>query len=248
MREDALLNKFPELLSIPKEKRIQLYRHFRSAPEWVLDFCSFETIPKNTFFIREGEKVHTIYFVVDGIFQAIDYRVLGVAYVYAKFSKVYSMGGLEIFMDFKTYGTSLKTVDLCKVIKISKEAFEKWMQEDIQGLRYETKMMGEYLLTQGKMAREYLFLSGPERLAKILIEKYERKAEKGVLIVKSTLQELSDETGFATKTVSRAIKSLREEGLIDKEGKNFIVREEQYHRLKDLVQSIVAPDLGEMKE
>ena len=248
MKEEALLNKFPELLLIPKEKRTQLYKHFVSAPEWVLEFCSFETIPENTFFIREGECVHTIYFVVDGLFKAIDYRVLGVEYAYAKFSKVYSMGGLEILMDFKTYRTSLKTIDKCKVIKISKEAFEKWMKEDIDGLRYESKMMGEYLLTQGKLAREYLFLSGPARLAKILIEKYEREARNGILTVNSTRQELSDEAGFAIKTVSRAIKSLNEEGLIEKNGKNIYVNEEQYNKLIELVQAIVAPDFDNMQK
>ena len=158
------------------------------------------------------------------------------------------MGGLEILMDFKTYRTSLKTIDKCKVIKITKEAFEKWMQEDIDGLRYESKMMGEYLLTQGKLAREYLFLSGSARLAKIFIEKYEEEARNGILTVNSTRQELSDESGFAVKTVSRAIKSLYEEGLIEKDGKDIVVNEEQYNKLKELVQSIVAPDFEHMEE
>lgn len=242
MTEQALLDQFPELLSVPSEKREQLYRYFASAPDWVLEHCFFETIPAGTFFIREGEPVKTIYFVVDGLFKAIDYRIFGVEYTFAKFSKVYSMGGLEILMDFTTYRTSLQTIDDCKVIKLSHSAFDQWMQEDIEGLRYESKTMGEYLLSQNMLTREYLFLSGPERLAKVFIEKYENEAKNGLLEVYSTRQELSDETGFGIKTISRAIKSLCDDGYISKGKKCITIAQEQYDQLKDLLHTVIASD------
>ena len=84
------------------------------------------------------------------------------------------MGGMEVLMDLPLYRTTLKTMEPYIAIQISREKFEKWLMSDISAMKYEAKLMGEYLLEQGRLAREYMFLPGPERIAKLLIQKYDK--------------------------------------------------------------------------
>lgn len=241
MNQKEFFSKFELLKNVKEEKKNQLYKHFSTAPDWVIDSCSVEKIKPNTVFVRENEPVHTIYFITEGTFKAIDYRVIGVEYEFAQFTNVYAMGGMEVIMDFYSYRTTLKTIDSCIAIKMPKAIFEKWLMSNINTMRYETKMMGEYLLEQGRLAREYLFLPGPVRIAKILIVKYERKAHNGILKLQINRQSISNETGFSKKTVTRSIKTLYDADLITKKDKYILVNQEQYLRLKQSVEDIVAP-------
>lgn len=242
MTQQQLFEAFPRLTQLPSEKRAQVFAHFTAAPQWLLEHISIVEFPANTIFIQEGMPARDIYVVASGTVKAIEYRVLGVQYDFIQFTKVYALGGMEVLMDLDRYRTTLKTMEPCIAIRISREVFSRWLSEDNTSLKYESKLMGEYLLEQGRLAREYMFLPGPERLAKLLIRKYEEKAENGFLIVSSNRQVLSNETGFGIKTVNRAVKSLSDGGYITKSDRTIVVNREQYHSLKRLIGMIIAPD------
>lgn len=242
MNEIIFFKKFPELWSLSEEKRQQVYAHFRSAPEELLDHCSLVTIPEDTVFIREGQPASRIFIIAEGAAKAIDYRVLGVEYAFIHFTKAYTLGGMEILMDLKQYRTTLKTITPCLTIQIAREPFERWLLTDAAALKQEAGLMGEYLLEQGRLAREYLFLPGPERLAKLLIRKYEKYAVDGVLVNNSSRQALANETGFGIKTVNRAVKTLADAGYITKEDRVLTVNHQQYISLKNLVSLIIEPE------
>lgn len=242
MTEQRFFDQFPVLNGLPEEKKTQLFNHFRSAPDWLLEHISIRKLPADSIFIREGQPAKDIFFVASGTVKAIEYRVLGVQYDFIQFTKVYALGGMEVLMDLDRYRTTLKTMEACIAIQIPREHFRKWMNSDIDALKYEAKLMGEYLLEQGRLAREYMFLPGPERLAKLLVRKYEEQAENGVLVVSSNRQMLSNETGFGIKTVNRAVKSLSDGGYITKNERTILVNQEQYFSLKRLIGMIIAPD------
>ena len=242
MTERQLLDKFPVLEALPAEKWQQVYAHFKTAPQWLLDGISIVKFPADTIFVREGQPAHTIYVVASGSVKAIEYRVLGIQYDFIQFTKVYSLGGMEVIMDLPLYRTTLKTVDACLAIQISREQFEKWLMSDIDAMKYESKLMGEYLLEQCRLAREYMFLPGPERLAKLLLRKYEKYAVDGVLTIHSNRQTLANETGFGIKTVNRAVKSLTDGGYITKNDRSITINQEQYISLKRLISLIIAPE------
>ena len=130
----------------------------------------------------------------------------------------------------------------CIAIQISREQFEKWLMSDISAMKYEAKLMGEYLLEQGRLAREYMFLPGPERIAKLLIQKYDKYAENGVLTLRTNRQTLANESGFGIKTVNRAVKSLADGGYITKNERCIVVTHAQYLSLQRLIAMIIAPE------
>ena len=149
---------------------------------------------------------------------------------------------MEIIMGIDTYKTSLHTVTDCIVVKVPKAQFDKWMQTDIQSLRYEAKLMGEYLLEQARNVRAFLFLQGSDRLTMLLINRYEKYADGGVLRLNNDRQELSDFTGLSVKTITRSVKKLKEDGLISRNGNYILVDRKQYESLKESLTEVLSDE------
>lgn len=242
MSEMLLDNILPFLKRIDKERREQFYNYFKNAPSWIIDAFIIEKIEKGRTFIKEGNPVDMIYFVGEGIIKATDYRICGIAFDFMLFTKVYAYGGMEVIMDLDTYRTSLQTVTNCTVLKIPKVKFSKWIHTDVRAMKYESKLMAEYLLEQARNVRVFLFLQGIDRLTILLTIRYENYANNGILKLRNSRQELSEFTGLSEKTITRSIKKLKEEGLLSKEGNLIIMNREQYNLLKERLSKILADD------
>lgn len=243
MKNDYLDHALPFLKNISEDRRKQFEAYFRTAPVWLIESFSIEEMEKGTVFVREGEPVDTIYFIGSGAIKATDYRIYGISYDFMTiFSKVYAYGGMEVIMDLDRYRTSLQTVTKCTVLKIPKTYFKRWLMTDIDALKNESKLMGEYLLEEARNNRVFLFLQGADRLALLLMRRYEKYAVNGVLQMNGNRKELSDCTGLCLKTINRAVKKFSEAGWITLEKKVFVIDYEQYLCLKDTVTEILGED------
>lgn len=242
MKHKYLYEALPFLKDADREKQEQFEEYFRSAPLWLMETFHVEEMEKGRVFVKEGEPADTIFFIGKGIIEATDYRVYGIPYDYMQFDKLYAFGGMEFIMDLDTYKTTLRTITECTVIKIPRVMFEKWLCSDIQAMKHEAKLMGEYLLKEVRNNRLFLFLQGADRLALLFVERYERYNENGVLRVKGNRQNLADETGLCVKSISRGVKKFLDEGLITKEGNQILINQEQYEGLRKIVSMKI--DLG----
>ena len=242
--ENKYLGKIlPFLNDIEKERREQFEQYFRTAPMWLMETFVLEELEAGTIFVREGEPVNMIYFIGKGLIKATDYRIYGINYDFTMFDKVYAFGGLEVIINLDKYQTTLQTVTKCTVLRIPKDGFKKWMSTDIIALQQESRLMGEYLLEQARESRILLFLQGADRVAFLLMKRYRKYAEKGILKMKSDRQELSDFTGLCIKTISRSMKKFKENGLISTQGSYIIINYEQYCQIKTLISEILAENL-----
>ena len=239
MKQGIIYDVLPILKSISRERQIQFEEYFKTAPLWLLEACQMEELDENVVFVKEDEPADMIYFIVRGIIEAIDYRFYGIVFEFVWLKKVYAMGGMEFIMELDTYKTTLRTVTKCTVMKLPTALFAKWMMTDIQAMKYEAKLTGELLLEQGRQSRALLFLQGADRLALLLVERYEHYARNGLLSLKSGRQELSNAIGLSLKTVNRSVKKLLEDGLITKDGNKLLVSQRQYEELKELISSVM---------
>lgn len=242
MSDNYLDKLLPFLKKLDKNRREQFYVYFKNAPVWILDSFIVEKIEKGRVFIRESEPVDAIYFIVDGLIKATDYRIYGIKFDFILFTDVYAYGGMEVIMGLDKYRTSLQTVTDCTVIKIPKSQFAKWMKTDIIALRHESKLMGEYLLEQARSVRAFLFLEGSDRLAMLFTNRYKKFALNGVLKLDNDRQELSDYTGLSVKTITRSVKKLEEDGMITKQGNRIVINEEQYLKMRQALSLILSED------
>ena len=101
MEKAYLYQRLPFLKDVKKDRREQFERYFQTAPLWLLDAFTVETLEKGVTFVRENDPADTIYLVAQGIVVATDYRVFGVAYDYMQFKNVYAFGGMEFLMDLE---------------------------------------------------------------------------------------------------------------------------------------------------
>ncbi|MCI8898406.1 MAG: helix-turn-helix domain-containing protein, partial [Lachnospiraceae bacterium] len=94
---------------------------------------------------------------------------------------------------------------------------------------------GEYLLEEGRNSRLFLFMQGADRLALLLVERYEKYQKNGCLHMKGSQRDLADVTGLCVKSIGRGIKKFMEDGLLTKEGKQIVINRQQYEELKRMV-------------
>lgn len=237
-----LYSALPFLRDIDRGRQEQFETYFRSAPLWLTEMFQVEELKSGNVFIREGDPADTIFFVGRGTIEATDYRVLGTLYDYMRFDKVYAFGGMEFIMELDSYMTTLRAVTDCTLVKLPRPQFEKWMYSDMQALRYEAKLVCEYLNTEARHNRVLLFLEGADRLALLLVGRYEQYSTDGVLLLRESRQRLANESGLCVKSVNRGIQKFLDEGLISKEGTRIIVDRAQHQALRDFLSQKVHLD------
>lgn len=103
--------------------------------------------------------------------------------------------------------------------------------------------MGEYLLEQARESRMLLFLQGADRVAFLLMRRYRKYAQNGILKMRGDRQDLSDFTGLCVKTITRSIRKFRENGMITTQGSYIMINYEQYRRMEQMISEILAENL-----
>lgn len=236
MEAKYLYQALPFLKELDQKRREQFEEYFYSAPVWLMDSFQIVEMEKGSIIVRENTPVDTIYYIGKGIIKAIDYRIYGITFDFMRFEGIYGMGGMEVVMDIDHYCTTLQTATPCTMIKIPRDKFAKWLETDIRALKQEAKLMGQYLLEQGRTSRIYLFLQGADRLALYLTDLYRKYAKDGILSINSTRQELSEASGLCVKTVNRAVKKFEDNHWITRQRSKFSINEEQYQKLNTIVE------------
>jgi len=224
--------------SLTGERKEYINRYLANAPRWFLESMQIVYKDKNEIFIEENKNVDMVYFLIDGIVRAIDYRFFGIEYDYMWFYAIKVFGAMEVLLNIEKYKTTLMTVTKCTLLIVPKSKFEKWMMNDISALLMETKSMGCYLLEQARKERVFLFLQGADRVSYLFTQIYEQSNENGVCVLSLTRKELSERSGLSIKTINRAIKTMEEKGDISRIGNKIIVKQTQYLKMKAYLKPI----------
>ncbi|MDO5519907.1 MAG: Crp/Fnr family transcriptional regulator [bacterium] len=213
--------------------------YFKNAPEWVYDSCSVIALDKNDIFITENSKVQNVHLLVEGFVKATDFRIQGAIYNFMWFQPVIAFGALEVLLGETTYKTTLMASTPCKMIKMPKVVYEKWVREDVNALFIESANTASHLMNQSRRERVYLFMQAVDRLAYFMINYYDQFEIDGVCQVGLTRQDLSDCTGVSSKTITRSLANLMEKGCVGKKGNKIIIGPEQYYKLSQYISDIV---------
>ena len=239
MEDKYLIEKIPFLNQLNNEQKEKFLTYFSNTPLELLDSMKIVKYEPGLSFINEGEKVKNVFFLISGIVDAVDLRMYGIPFNYKDFRDVYAFGGMEIVLDYDTYMTTLQTVTECMLCQIPRNVFEKWLYSDINALKRESKMITKNLLDEVRNNRLYLFTQGSDRVALVLVKRYENCNIDGKLKFAYNRQRIADASGVCIKTVSRSIKYFIEEDLITKDKDEIIINNEQYERMKNIVSRIV---------
>jgi CRP/FNR family cyclic AMP-dependent transcriptional regulator len=232
------MNKVIKLIDgLGEKEKAYLESFLENAPLWLLEAFQIVTIGKGKVIIQENDPAETVFILVKGMVKATDYRTFEVAYDFTWFYPVEVFGAMEFLMDLEHYKTTLITVTNCTFLKISKDQFAKWMVGDIHALRMQTKAMSVYLLDQARKDRLFLFGQGEDRLSILLQRLYKQGNVGGVVEIPLTRNDLARSTGLSVRTINRTVTKFIERQILSKNGRKLVINEEQYKKLKELIEN-----------
>ena len=221
--------------TLAAEKQEYLQEFFKGAPNWLFESFQVVSVDAGTTFISEGEKAQKVFILLKGRVSAVDYRVRETAYIYDEFSSVEVFGAMEIISGLETYMTSLVAEQNCVFLKISSERFEKWIRSDINAFQMQARKVCSYLVREARRERLNVLLKAKERIALILIGKYEKNPRIDKMQIYLSRKEIMEITGLSERTVTRTLKEFETNGEITRLGWDIVLDREQYLNLKKLV-------------
>lgn len=228
------MNKVQRLLQeLDKESREYLLRYFENAPDWLMEAFQVIRLSEEKTFINEGDEANNIFILVKGSVMAVDYRVQEMVYGFIKFQPVEVFGAMEIMINMAHYKTTLMTKKESIFLKISREKFEKWINNDLQAFKMQTEKVVGYLMDEARRQRLYVMLQGVERVGLVLYDLYETYAKGDKFAMTISRHDLAETTGLSLRTITRTLNAMEEEGLLTKQGRSIIMTREQCEMLRE---------------
>ena len=237
--QEKLESQIESILEQIPDMQVDYFRkYFINAPDSVLSAIRIEHRATNRVLAEENEPIEEIYILMEGVIRAIDYRVKGSAYEYARFEGVTVLGSMECVFGIQNYMTTLITASPCTLLAMPRQTYESWIWKDTNALRAEAQSMRGYLLDQSRENRVMLLLNGAERLIYLLAKKCDSMGERREYVLTVNRQELADQSGFSVKTVNRSIKKLEEDGFIARDGHKVRITASQHTAMKEYLDMI----------
>lgn len=228
------MNRVQRLLQeLDKGSREYLTKYFENAPDWLMESFQIVRLSEEKTFINEGDAADQIFILVKGNVLAVDYRVQEMVYGFIKFKPIEVFGAMEIMINMDRYKTTLMTKTECIFLKITREKFQKWINNDLQAFKMQTEKVVGYLTDEARRQRLYVMLQGVERVGLVLYDLYETYAKGDKFAMTISRHDLAETTGLSLRTITRALNSMEEEGYLTKEGRNIIMTREQCEMLKE---------------
>lgn len=224
---------------IPQEEAKRFRTYFETAPGEVVSRMSLEKRYADRYLVEESEAVERVYILLEGQVKAVDFRVKGSAYEYARFDPVSFLGTMECCFDQTNYAANLITVTPCTLVTLPRNVFENWLNSDLQALRREAENMRRNLLQNSRENRMLLLLNGMERLILLLVKKCSSRGDAREHVLSVNRQELAEQCGASVKTVNRSMKRLEDSGFLTREGHKVKITQRQFAAMREYLDLIL---------
>ncbi|MHC0035900.1 Crp/Fnr family transcriptional regulator [Pseudoneobacillus sp. C159] len=205
-----------------------LFQHFNGQ----------ETIQKHkadTVLFQERDLVNHIYLIIKGSIAVGRIHMKGKEFILKVLNSHEILIEYQVFKKKPHYHFSGKTMTDCEFLMISREQFEKFLQQNSVAMLCLTEYLSiSYIKAQMKC--QDLIMNGKKGgLYSILIRlcnSYGVATDEGILIdLPLTHQELANLTYGTREVIQRALKELREKGIVSYEHHKFTIKDINY--LKD---------------
>ncbi len=183
--------------------------------------------------IKSGERPEAVYFLLKGTAKIYKELPDGILYEIASVRAPCLMGETEAItnVDFSR-GTVCIYSEEAVLIYMCKEVFLDWICKSNKAMFMITRLIINKNFSQQNKDRAMLFSHGYQRLEYRLLSYYEDEGGRGTISLNIPRERLSEDTGLSIRSISRALNSLEEQGLISRRGRSIDVSKEQADRMK----------------
>ena len=239
MEQQKIKAQIEEILEqISQEQADYFRRYFRNVPDAVMRTIAIEKRAADKLLLEENDTADKVYVLMSGSVRAVDFRVKGSVYEYARFYGVTVLGSMECFFGLDHYMTTLITAENCTFLTMPRAVFETWLWQDTEALRAESEKMRSYLLDRTRENRVMLLLNGMERLIYLLARICGNMPRAEEYLLHVNRQELAEQTGTSVKTVNRSMKKLEEDGFLRRQGHKVKITQIQYESMQEYLEII----------
>ena len=193
-------------------------------PHRFLSQMEVQIVAPGTPIIQKGEKNPYIYMLCAGSIRIINVfdhnRMLSFA---TKESPGFS--GLLEFLSGEEIATStVETATQCSFLRIRKQIFALWMDEDIAAFRMVVRAFARQLYPSLDSFGSYYFYPKYYVLVQYLSRRYGSGAEtSGEATVPASRESIAEELGFSLRTMYRLSSRLAEDGFVHVRSKKFTI-------------------------
>lgn len=184
---------------------------------------------KNSIVIMKDEPAEYAYFILDGNLALQNEYADGNIYKFSDLGKGVIIADLEVLSgEYKNAATAIAKVDTW-MLRVGLSDFERELRTDLEFLYFVASHMAKKMYTSSHGRGMNLYKPGVSLITNYLI-KYVKKTgffEETVKIQKKR-QEISDEIGISIRTVNRAVRELKNEGIISIVKGKITLNKKQY--------------------
>lgn len=228
MTKDDLIKSISNENSNPELKEVLINMPNEILSQLILTYGQPDTVLAHT-----GDDFKNIYILLDGHI-SLSYELnTEFTYNFAIIHPVNILGETETFTNYPYYKATVKCLDTCKYLVISKAMFISWMKKDNRALLCMTKYIAQKYTEQVRQDRTYLSASGENRFIYLITKYYESIAINNICTITTPKELLAEEICVSLKTISRNISALKKDGLLTTKGHNIIINRHQYERILD---------------
>ena len=224
-----------EIHKLPTKVRTYFEPLFQSDSHTFLKTCKIVTIKTNVRFVSTGEVVDKIWICISGSVKVMEEFKSGETYIFTQFSAPEIYGEMEMLAGIPLYRSSLVAATDCVFIVGPATAYVSWIKRDANALYERTQFLAKRVMEEGRSNRAYLLLDGTERIKIYFTDYYTCSEDEPICVLRNTRQQISDETGYSVKTVSRVIKKLSGQGFLTVEGQRIIMTNKQYKKMLESI-------------
>lgn len=141
-----------EILSrLEQGKYKYLSELFRYVPNDVVKSISYKEIDKNQYLIQAENPCDMVYIILSGNVIGVGYPKTGQAYCFMDFTQTHIVGDFEVFANVSQYTSSVKTVDVCKVLVIPATYYLEWIKHDENAMYLRLQNIMSIVVLEKKM-------------------------------------------------------------------------------------------------
>ena len=203
-------------------------------PEALVARCKRKKYAPKDVIISEGDLLEYVYFIESGVVDGMKRFENGKDYQYFRLDRFNgAIGLLELFSRQSSIIATIVAKTNVSILRIPADELYLFAMNDMPLLRKISCHIANDLYRDSGLNGRLFYLNGLERVCFYLTDYYQKFSyPQSVIVVRQSYQTIANHIGVSQRTVVRAIRDLRAEGLCSMCGKHIQISREQMERMQ----------------
>lgn len=188
--------------------------------------ASLRSVPRNGVVLREGDRTDNVYFVLSGAFKVLVSDEDGREVILSMMGPGDLFGEMGVIDDHPRSAT-VQAAQPGELVLIAKSDFRRFLADSFDVSLYLMRSLAHRLRGADRQIESLALLDVYGRVARLLLDMAERDGN-GRLVVAQKLsrQDIAKMIGASREMVSRVMKDLQQQGLIDENDGQLVLHED----------------------